>query len=131
MLYIRTDMNDKIATGHLMRCLSIADVAKQYGEDTVFLLADEQAVEILRSRGHQFIVLHTKWNDMDSELQVIENVISERKIDKILIDSYQVTENYLKRLTDRVTTFYIDDLNAFIYLSGRCYYLLRKLLEEV
>lgn len=108
-------MNNKIATGHLMRCLSIADAAKQCGEATTFLLADEQAVEILRSRGHQFIVLHTQWNDMDAELQAIENVISERKIDKILIDSYQVTENYLKQLTEWVTTFYIDDLNAFIY----------------
>ena len=31
MLYIRTDMNTRIATGHIMRCLAIADAAKELG----------------------------------------------------------------------------------------------------
>ena len=51
MLYIRTDMNDVIASGHVMRCLSVADAAKRGGEDTVFLLADNQAVPLLEKRG--------------------------------------------------------------------------------
>lgn len=49
MLYIRADMNNVIATGHMMRCLSIADAATKFGESTTFILADEQAVELIRS----------------------------------------------------------------------------------
>lgn len=68
MLYIRTDMNNMIATGHVMRCLAIAEAAKEQGEQVTFLLSDEQAVELIEQRGYQTIVLHTSWYDMESEL---------------------------------------------------------------
>lgn len=115
MLYIRTDMNNTIATGHVMRCLSIADAAKQLGEGVTFLLADNQAEKLIQKRGFHTIILNTKWDDMESELSVLENIIFENKIEKILIDSYQVTENYLERLSELTKTIYIDDLNAFVY----------------
>ena len=115
MLYIRTDMNEQIATGHVMRCLSIADAAKDKGEDTIFILADGQASELLEQRGYAYIILHTQWDDMDSELPELAEYIKERKIERILIDSYQVTETYLKQLSKIVQTYYIDDINAFFY----------------
>lgn len=119
MLYIRTDMNQTIATGHVMRCLSIAEAARNMGQDTVFILADEQAVGLLKERGYAYIVLHTPWDDMDRELPELEKCIKEQKIWRILIDSYHVTEFYLKRLSEMVKTYYIDDINAFFYpVSG-------------
>lgn len=115
MLYIRVDMNTVIATGHVMRCIAIAETAKCSGEDTTFLLADEQAVEILKERGFSYLVLHTKWDDMESELSVMKKVVEERKIKALLIDSYQVTRTYLEKLSEMVKTLYIDDLNMFDY----------------
>lgn len=114
-MYIRTDMNDIIATGHVMRCLSIADAARDLGETVTFLLADGQAAEYITDRGYEAVVLGTKWNDMESELPVLLEIIKERNISSILIDSYQVTEAYLKRLSEHVKTVYIDDLNLFAY----------------
>lgn len=115
MLYIRTDMNAVIATGHIMRCLSVADAARSKGEEITFILADEQAVELVRQRGYKTIVLYTQWNDMESELPELLNVLESEKIDRLLIDSYQVTEAYLKALSSRIKTLYIDDTNAFVY----------------
>ncbi len=115
MIYIRTDMNSVIATGHIMRCLSIADAAKQSGENTTFLLADEQALKLVQKRGHHAIVLHTKWDDMDNELPKLLKIIEKYEIEKLLIDSYQVTEKYLATLTLHIKTLYIDDRNAFLY----------------
>ena len=115
MLYIRTDMNTQIATGHLMRCLAIADGAKVFGEDTTFLLADGQAVELIGERGYHSVVLHTKWNDLDGELEILERVICENRIKSLLVDSYQVTKHYLQSLSKLVTVIYIDDLNRFLY----------------
>lgn len=115
MLYIRTNMNSVIATGHVMRCLSIADAAKSIGEDTTFILSDEQAVSYIKERGHEAIVLHTKWDDLESELPILEEVIKQYGIDTILIDSYQVTENYLSELSQYIKVIYLDDLNTFYY----------------
>lgn len=115
MIYIRTDMNNVIATGHVMRCLAIADAARSCGEETTFILADEQAVQLLEERGYSSIILHTVWNDMESELPALVQVIRENNISRLLVDSYQVTNYYLKSLCKLVKLIYLDDLNAFHY----------------
>lgn len=115
MMYIRTDMNEQIATGHVMRCLAIADALRTLGESVTFILADEQAVDLLKKHEYDAIVLHTPWNDMEKELTVINQLVEERHIDRLLIDSYQVTQEYLEELSKLVKTFYIDDLNLFDY----------------
>ena len=115
MIFIRTDMNEKIATGHVMRCLSIADALKEKGEEVHFLLADEQAQNLIQSRGYESIVLHTVWNDMDSEIPVLLAAIDRYKISRILIDSYQVTLKYLTEIKKMVQIMYIDDLKLFCY----------------
>lgn len=115
MLYIRTDINDVIATGHVMRCLSIADAAKAMDEDVIFILADEQGKNYIENRGYRTIILHTNWNDMESELPILQKIIDDKKIKSLLIDSYQVTDKYLKILSGYVKTMYIDDLAQIIY----------------
>lgn len=108
-------MNEIIATGHVMRCLAVADAARAQGEETVFILADEQAVTLLEERGYPYIVLHTQWDAMEQELPELCRVLVEQKIKTLLIDSYQVTQKYLEQLAMLVHTVYIDDLNTFIY----------------
>lgn len=115
MIYIRVDMNNVIATGHMMRCLSVADAALDMGIETTFIVADEQALPLLEQRGYTAIVLNTKWDDMNSELPVLKKVVEDNNIETLLIDSYKVTENYLSELTAMVKTVYIDDLDAFVY----------------
>lgn len=115
MLYIRADMNEQIATGHIMRCISIADALTVAGEAVTFLLADEQAVDLLKQRGYDAIVLHTDWNHMEEELPALSHVIEKNQIKKLLIDSYQVTPTYLSEVSRMGTTFYMDDLNKFDY----------------
>ena len=58
MFYIRTDINEIIATGHVMRCLSIADAAKRQGEDVIFILSDENGKKYIEDRGYKIVVLN-------------------------------------------------------------------------
>lgn len=123
MLYIRADMNSTIATGHMMRCLSIADAAREQGESAAFLLADRQAVPLLEQRGYGSIVLDSPWDDMEAELPALEAAIKGRGIQKVLIDSYQVTPRYLEQVTRMASTIYIDDLDRFLYpVDALAYY---------
>lgn len=115
MIYIRTDMNDQIATGHIMRCLSIADALHQIGESVKFIVADKNAVALIEKRGYTSIILGTDWNNKEEELPLLKDVIYKFNVSKLLIDSYQVTQNYLLQLSSYVKIMYIDDLNMFEY----------------
>lgn len=115
MLFIRVDMNDTIATGHMMRCLSIADAARSLGEETTFILADENGKDILDKKNYPSIILYSRWDDLDSEIPSMLNAVKQYHIQKLLIDTYQVTEAYLRALQGKAYTVYMDDLNAFQY----------------
>lgn len=108
-------MNSVIATGHIMRCLSIAEGIRACGDDATFILADENAVPLLRERGYQYIVLGSKWDNLEEELPVLASVVNARKIQVLLVDHYYVTEKYLSELQKHIFIAYIDDINAFYY----------------
>lgn len=115
MFIVRADMNNFIATGHVMRCLSIADAAKVAGHNVIFVSADDNSYDLITSRGFECHILDTKWDDMESEIDQFTSLCETVKVgskDIILIDSYYVTHKYfenIKELGARV--WYIDDLH--------------------
>ena len=115
MIYIRVDMNEQIATGHMMRCIAVADAAKSLGEPVTFLLADSQAAGLLRERGYGYIILHSKWDNMEAELPALILILQQKKIRRLLVDSYQVTEKYLEAIREYAQIYYMDDLDVFHY----------------
>ena len=114
-MYFRVDMNNIIATGHVMRCLAMAEGFRSIGEDCTFILADDYAKEFIESFGHKVIVLNTVWNQMDEELEKLQEVIKTHNIQKMIVDSYYVTHRYLAELKKYISIAYIDDNNAFVY----------------
>lgn len=113
--YIRADANSQIATGHVMRCMSIADALEKKGCRCIFVTADREGESFVKARGYQAVSLDSEWNRLETEADKIEALIRERKISRLLVDSYFVTENYLKRISSLTKIFYIDDLNRFLY----------------
>lgn len=134
IIYIRTDGNSQIASGHLMRCLSIARACQKLGITVRFLVSDEESVSLLASllaEKETFPVLCLKtavYNDMEQELPelltllsggantVMSNFPTKDPVSaNILIDSYYVTEKYLTALRPFAKTAYLDDLQLFDY----------------
>lgn len=115
MIYIRADGNETIGTGHIMRCLSIADEIRRQGEAVTFILADKYCLDIIKKNDFDFICLNSVWNDLEQEIDCLCSLIKERNISSILIDSYFVTLNYLNTVRKLAKIAYIDDLNEFIY----------------
>lgn len=114
-LYIRVDMNQTIATGHVMRCLSLAEAARDEGVDVTFILADAQAEDLIQSKQFRTIVLNSTWSDLEKELPDLLDLIAKENIATLLVDSYYVTERYLAALNKVTSVAYIDDLNSFHY----------------
>ncbi len=114
-LYIRTEANRVTATGHMMRCLAIADAAAEKGIQTVFIVAEEGSERFPQERGYETICLGRRWDDFTGEIPVIERLIDDRHVEVMLIDSYFVSEEYMRAVTKMTKTAYIDDLHAAIW----------------
>lgn len=115
MQYIRADANSEIATGHIMRCMAIASQMKKMGEQVTFIIADEFPLKMLEDKGFYAIVLGTDWRNKNLEIPILENLIEEKDIKLLLVDSYQVTPEYFKALKKKTKVAYLDDINAFFY----------------
>jgi len=124
MYIFRADGNARIGAGHIMRMLTIADaLAKQLGEneDITFICADEESSAFARSRGYKAITLGTDYQNMESELGIIDNYLSndeafdDARGKGILVDSYNVTDPYLASLRKYGRVFYMDDMQEHSY----------------
>ena len=115
MLYIRADGNSTIGTGHIMRCLAIAEAVKTLGESVTFIVADDNMSDVLAERGYQVVTLQSVWNNLNEEIEKLTSVIRALSIKLLLIDSYYVAHEYLQKIRDLTSVVYIDDLNAFHY----------------
>ncbi len=120
MVGIRVDSNSIIATGHMMRCITIAKAIVRAGGSVTFFIADEESEILLRENVRELskigvVVLHSAWDDLESELPVLIEQLQLRGINMLLVDSYKVTYDYFKAISRVCRTAYIDDLHEGIY----------------
>lgn len=112
---IRADANETIATGHVMRCITIAKKLISADCRVIFYTADEYAADMLEQAGMEYVCLHTSWNDMEQEIPVLREKLIQSGCSKLLVDSYQVTKRYFEELHDICKLIYIDDCFDAIY----------------
>ena len=74
-LLFRADGNASIGAGHVMRCLSIADAARDKGIECIFVAAGDDFERIIADRGYRDVVLGTEYQDMDGELPLILRIV--------------------------------------------------------
>ena len=63
-VWIRADGNEQIGTGHVMRCLAIAEALEAAGVPVCFVMADDAATQLVKSRGKKVRILHTRYDRM-------------------------------------------------------------------
>lgn len=112
---IRADANDAIATGHIMRCITIAKQLILVGKKVLFFTADKYAGELLKQVGMPYVCLHTIWNHMEDEITSLREELLKVNCRKLIVDSYQVTEKYFSSLSDLCRLIYIDDCFEKVY----------------
>lgn len=120
-IYFRTDGNREIATGHLMRCLTIARACAKKGASAAFVLSDEESLSLLRERflrEDEFpaFCLHSDYAKMEEEPSVLIPLLWQRNSAAkpwFFIDSYFVSPAYFAMLSPYSKVAYLDDLQSF------------------
>ncbi len=123
-IYFRTDGNDKIATGHVMRCLSIARACTKRGASVKFVVSDEHSLTLMQERftAHQefeIYCLDSDYTNLREELPLLRSLTAQDEAGTadikpwIFIDSYYATPSYLLSLRETFRVAYLDDLRSF------------------
>lgn len=110
MIWIRADANEKIGTGHMMRCMSIAGALKQCGRRVCFITADDSGVPILENGRQEYRILHSDYRNMEDELPELQCLLAEEMPEFFLADSYFVTRRYLREIRQSVPVGILDDM---------------------
>ena len=110
MIVFRADANEIIGTGHVMRCLSIARAYFKVGKEVIFVTSDHKSDELILGNGFSSICLGCSWCDIETD--GIYGILEQHRPELVIVDSYYITEQYMRNLSRKVRTAYIDDLNA-------------------
>lgn len=122
MIFIRTDANKVIATGHVMRCMTIARELVKKNQQVRFLVSDYESTILLKQNHYEYTVLATAWDDLctEKEIQKVKEILAESEKDEnespiLFVDSYYVKNEYFSELKDYAKLVMLDDLCQDVY----------------
>ena len=104
ILAFRADGNSRIGMGHVMRCLSIANVAKNKGYQCLFILADHSCESIIKANDMKTVCLDSDCYNLESEIDKMLNLLVNNNFSLLLVDSYYATEHYLEVCRNYLTS---------------------------
>lgn len=110
MYIIRADGNSTIGMGHIMRCLSIACAMKEQGCEPIFVTACKECIPIIEQNGFKTKLLTTDYREMEKEIPELKEIIGDSHESVILVDSYQVTDNYYLELRKFAHVACLEDM---------------------
>lgn len=120
VIYLRTDGNPHISTGHLVRCVAIFQALIKLGRKVCFLVADEDSRSLLESflsSSEPIRILdNARYDFLEAELPALLPLLSsQEKRPLVLLDSYYATPAYLRAVRKVAAIAYIDDLRQWDY----------------
>lgn len=110
MIYFRTDANKKIATGHVMRCLTIAEAIVELGGQVCFIVSDEESTMLIKEYKFPVIVTYSNWNNVDIMYEYDLLCAYFEKKDILCVDSYFLHSDYLSQMGKKVKVATFDDM---------------------
>ncbi len=112
MIWMRADGGERIGTGHIMRCLSIARALKELGEPVCFLSADREPVPLLEAQEQEYLVLGTSYQNPMEDWERLDSVLERGEDSLFFADGYFFSPQYLQKARERMPVCLLDDLGT-------------------
>lgn len=130
IIVFRTDASIQIGTGHVMRCLTLADALRKRGVECLFVCRPHvgHLLDLIARRGHHVVALpelsvnsaptkagitHAQWlgTDWASDAFDTQQILGEQVVDWIVVDHYALDVQWERRLRPMCKQLMvIDDL---------------------
>lgn len=113
----RTDASLQIGTGHVMRCLTLADALRERGADCLFICrrSPGHLLDLIAQRGHKAVSLpvrteeppqptadpaHARWlgTDWASDAEDTRHALSPTAVDWLVVDHYALDQRWEQAL---------------------------------
>ena len=110
-LIVRADASTKIGTGHVMRCLALAQCWQEQGGTVIFIMTNSTPALEVRLKSEKIEIVHLL-AESGSVKDAQETAIFAKKlnVDWVVIDGYQFQEDYQKTFQNyHLKTLFIDD----------------------
>ena len=125
---IRTDASRNIGSGHVMRCLTLADALSELGNEVVFICKehDSNLIDKIIDSGYEvkglpttsvkcfdFPLAHAEWLGGTQEDDAVKTIAAIKSVDAdwMIVDHYAIDECWHKKIRPYVKRiFVIDDL---------------------
>jgi len=125
----RADASVQIGTGHVMRCLTLADALRQRGAQSTFICRPHAGhlLDLVEQRGHEAIALppaddsfiapadpaHAKWLGTDwlSDAKQTQQALGDQVVDWLVVDHYALDSRWEQTMRSKAQRIMvIDDL---------------------
>jgi len=137
-ILIRADANNTIGTGHVMRCLALAQAWQDDGGKAIFLMAagcSSAFEERLRKEGIDCIIITEQSIIPDDDASITADIAKKTHARWVVVDGYQFDAQYQKKLKtcNEFKVLFLDDyghakayyadiiLNQNVYASEKIY----------
>jgi UDP-2,4-diacetamido-2,4,6-trideoxy-beta-L-altropyranose hydrolase len=119
-LIIRADASIAIATGHVMRCLALAEAWQDAGGNVVFAMAESTpAIEArLRLEEMEIVQLNASPNSIE-DARTVSALANDRQATWVVVDGYRFDSEYQRNLKHAgLKLLFIDDLGQCKHCSA-------------
>jgi UDP-2,4-diacetamido-2,4,6-trideoxy-beta-L-altropyranose hydrolase len=98
-IVFRTEASVQIGTGHVMRCLTLADALRLKGADCTFFCQDltGNLIDLIIERGHHAVMLDTT-ESLQTDAINTQRAIGSRTVDWLVVDHYALDHRWEKAM---------------------------------